>query len=52
MIALGELGSTIALMPVTYLLALFLAWLNGAPFRVGLRCFRMGRITSATASAR
>lgn len=39
MIAVGELGSTIALMPVTYLLALFLAWLNGAPFRIGLRRF-------------
>lgn len=39
MIALGELGSTIALMPMTYVLALFLAWLNGSPFRVGFRRF-------------
>ena len=33
MVALGELGSTVALLPVTYLLAVLLGWLNGMPLR-------------------
>ena len=37
MIALGELGSTVVLLPITYLLAVLLAWLNGAPFRIRKR---------------
>lgn len=37
MIALGELGSTVVLLPITYLLAVLLAWLNGAPFRIRSR---------------
>jgi hypothetical protein len=37
MIALGELGSTVVLLLVTYPLAVFLSWINGAEFRNGPR---------------
>ena len=34
MIALGELGSTVVLLLITYPLAVFLSWINGTEFRV------------------
>ena len=37
MYAIGDLGSTILLLLVTYPLAVFLAWVNGAPFYIWRR---------------
>jgi hypothetical protein len=40
MYSIGDLGSTVLLLLITYPLAVLLAWINGAPFYLWRRAAR------------